>query len=285
MSTVESKQHFLAYVQRNHFPQSKTAVLERHYQTIKREMERNGTWRRDARFLDVGCGLGLYTEYWQSRGLKVTGVDIDPDQISLARNRAEVKDLNIRYETAAAECLPFEEQAFDIVFANSILEHVTHWERCLGEWIRILAPGGLLWIETTNVLCPRQGEFRWCPLYSWWPSFMKQIAVNLALGPLPSLANYSPCPAQHWFSYFQLRAVLEAQNLSVRDRFDCMDLARAGIAKRIVRTLAVSSGLGRRLAYLLVSPLVILAVSPPVRESGMIVDEHNRALDHVGSGL
>ena len=65
MSIVESKQHFLAYAQRNHFPQSKTAVFERHYQTIKREMERNGTWREDARFLDVGCGLGLYTEYWQ----------------------------------------------------------------------------------------------------------------------------------------------------------------------------------------------------------------------------
>ncbi len=285
MSIVESKQHFLAYVQRNHFPQSKTAVLERHYQTIKREMERNGTWRRDARFLDVGCGLGLYTEYWQSRGLKVTGVDIDPDQISLARNRAEVKDLNIRYETAAAECLPFEEQAFDIVFANSILEHVTHWEHCLGEWIRVLTPGGLLWIETTDVLCPRQGEFRWCRLYSWWPGFMKHITVKLARGPLPSLANYSPCPAQHWFSYFQLRAVLEAQSLSVRDRFDCMDLAKAGLAKRMTRKLALANKVGRGLAYVLVSPLVILAVSPPVRRSAMNVAVHGRALDHVGSGL
>lgn len=285
MSIVESKQHFLAYVQRNHFPQSKTAVLERHYQTIKREMERNGTWRRDARFLDVGCGLGLYTEYWQSRGLKVTGVDIDPDQISLARNRAEVKDLNIRYETAAAECLPFEDGSFDIVFANSILEHVTHWEHCLGEWIRVLTPGGLLWIETTDVLCPRQGEFRWCRLYSWWPGFMKHITVKLARGPLPSLANYSPCPAQHWFSYFQLRAVLEAQSLSVRDRFDCMDLAKAGLAKRMTRKLALANKVGRGLAYVLVSPLVILAVSPPVRRSAMNVAVHGRALDHVGSGL
>jgi len=64
-----------------------------------------------------------------------------------------------------------------------------------------------------------------------------------------------------------------------------MDLAKAGLAKRMTRKLALANKVGRGLAYVLVSPLVILAVSPPVRRSAMNVAVHGRALDHVGSGL
>ncbi len=216
--------------------------------------------------MDVGCGLGVPGEYWYSRGLQVTGVDIDADQIAYARGRTSANGVFIRYEVSAAEHLPFENQSFDIVYANSLLEHVSNWKRCLNEWIRILAPGGLLWIETTNVLCPRQGKFRWLPIHSWWPGCMKTIAVRLARGTFPGLANYSPCPALHWFSYFQLKRFFEARGLCVRDRFDCMDLAKVGAAKRVVRNLAVSSHVGRWLAYLLVSPLVLLVAGSPEPE-------------------
>ncbi len=280
------QQRFLEYLEKTQIPASKAAVLERNYQTIRREMERRDQWNPHGRFLDVGCGVGLYTEYWHSRGFIVSGVDAEEDLILRARTRAAVNGLSLRYETGRAERLPFEDHAFDIVFANSILEHVTDWERCLDEWVRVLAPGGLLWIETTNVLCPRQGEYRWLPVYSWWPGFLKRIVVSLARGPLPSLANYSPCPAVHWFSFVQLRQFLEARGLSVRDRFDCMDLTRVGPAKRLVRKLALSHGLGRRLAYLVVSPLVVLAARPMgehaemgVRETESIFGRHH-VLDH-----
>ena len=199
----------------------------------------------------------------------MTGIDINAGMIARARARAAAQHLSIQYETGSTDRLPFHDRTFNIVFANSVLEHVTDWERCLLECIRVLAPGGLLWIETTNVLCPRQGEFRWLPLYSWWPGFLKRIAVKLSLGPLPSLANYSPCPALHWFSYFQLRRILEGHGLSVRDRFDCMDLAKAGLAKRMVRRFALSLEGGRWLAHALVSPLIVLAASPPGGHAGM----------------
>ena len=253
---------FLEHVQGTHIPLSKAALLAQQYDTIKREMVRRAVWRDDVRFLDIGCGLGMYAEYWHSRGAQVTGVDIDKDLIAQARARAVAEDLSIRYETATAERLPFEDQSFDVVFANSLLEHVVNWEQCLDEWIRVLGPGSLLWIETTNVLCPRQGEFRWLPLYSWWPGFMKKMIVRLANGTFPALANYSPCPAMHWFSYFQLKKFFDGRGLFVRDRFDSMDLSQVGMAKRVIRNLAVSRQGWRWLAYVLISPLVLLVVRP-----------------------
>jgi 2-polyprenyl-6-hydroxyphenyl methylase/3-demethylubiquinone-9 3-methyltransferase len=263
LQTEAAAQRFLDYVRKAQTHEAKAPALEKHYATIQRAMQRQGTWRADARLLDLGCGLGIHSEFWQARGLRVTGLDRDQAMITHASERARAHHWPIRYELGNADRLPFADRSFDIVYANSLLEHVPDWPRCVEEWIRVLAPGGLLWIETTNVFYPRQGEFRWLPLYSWWPPFLKRIAVRLAQGPWPALANYTPWPALHWFSFFQLRRFLEARGLSVSDRFDWMDVAQAGAAKKMVRRLALSCNAGRGLTYCLVSPLIVLAVRPP----------------------
>lgn len=250
------------YVRTKQAHQPSSATCARQFATIVREMRRTNNWRDDHRFLDVGCGVGLYTEYWQAQGARATGIDADESQVAVARARAEFDSSPIRYERAEADQLPFADASFEIVFANSILEHVTNWEACVEEWIRVLAPGGVLWIETTNVLCPRQGEYRWLPLYSWWPRPLKGLVVRLAER-YPSLSNHSLRPALHWFSYFSLRRFLEAHGMRVRDRFDCMEMAQAGLAKRLMRKVALSSAAGRACAYVAVTPLVVLVTKEP----------------------
>ena len=262
----------------SHRPNAVTCA--RQFETIAREMRRTNNWRTVQRFLDVGCGVGLYTEYWHSRGARVTGIDADESQITVARARAEFDGVSIRYERAEADHLPFDDASFDIVFANSILEHVTNWEACVVEWIRVLEPGGLLWIETTNVLCPRQSEYRWLPMYSWWPRPLKGLVVRLAER-YPALANHSSRPALHWFSYSRLRRFLVARGMLVRDRFDCMDLTRAGFAKRLLRKVALSSQAARAVAYVAVTPLVLLATKGP-HARGMAEIPPNRPPDRMG---
>jgi len=253
---------FLDHVCRTVTHEQKTDILTKHYNTIAREMRRIGTWRGDARLLDVGCGIGLYSEFWYGRGMEVTAVDLDAEQVAIAVRRAKERNWDIRYRVASGDRLPFKAGSFDIVYANSLLEHVGEWEQCLTEWVRVLAPGGLLWVETTNALCPRQGEFRWLPLYSWWPSAAKRLIVRAARGPFPALVNYSSCPALHWFSFFELERWFKAQGLIIRDRFDCLDTAAVGPIKRGIRTIALSSRVGRYLAYLLISPLVVVVTRP-----------------------
>lgn len=257
------RERSLEYVTRTQqADEAKLRIFGLHYSTIRREMERQGTWREGLRFLDLGCGLGLYAEFWHSRGFTVTGLDLNPALIDRARTRAAAAQLPIRYQVGHAGQVPFADGSFDVVYTNSLLEHVPDWEACLDEWLRVLAPGGLLWIETTNALCPSQNEFRWLPLYSWWPGALKRAVVRLATGPCPALANYSAWPAVNWFSYFQLKRFLERRGLSVRDRFDCMDLARVGLPKRVARKIALSGPVGRWVMYLLVTPLIVLTSKP-----------------------
>jgi ubiquinone/menaquinone biosynthesis C-methylase UbiE len=237
-------------------PNDKACVSQ--FEAIKHEMQLANNWHAENKFLDIGCGVGAYAEYWNSRGLLVTGVDSNASQVAIARGRAVTNNLSIVYKRADAEHLPFGSGSFNIVFANSILEHVTDWEACVQEWIRVLMPGGVLWIETTNVLCPRQGEFRWLPFYSWWPELLKRHVVQLARR-YPALVNYSTSPALHWFSYFKLRTYLQKRGFAVHDRFDCMDLRVAGFAKKLARRVALSCEAGRAFGYLFVTPLILLS--------------------------
>jgi SAM-dependent methyltransferase len=47
-----------------------------------------------------------------------------------------------------AEAMPFEDASFDLIIANHLLEHVSQPERALAEFVRCLAPGGMLIAQT-----------------------------------------------------------------------------------------------------------------------------------------
>lgn len=96
-----------------------------------------------ARYLDVGCGNGAATiRVARTYGLVAVGVDIDPEQIEAARERAGGAD--VAFITADACRLPFESGAFDIVATSNATHHIPDWESALRELIRVLESGGHL---------------------------------------------------------------------------------------------------------------------------------------------
>ena len=98
-------------------------------------------------------------------------------------------------------------------------------------------PGGLLYLSTTNVLCPKQQEFN-LPLYSWYPGPLKRYCERLAVTTHPALANYAKYPAVHWFSFYQLRDFLAPLGLRCLDRFDLIDTTGRSLpARAVVRLL------------------------------------------------
>lgn len=93
-------------------------------------------------FLEVGCGNGVVTKYLaQKYGSQVTGIDIDPQQIELARKDADAI-ASIRYYEADATSLPFKDGAFDIVLSLGVLHHIENWLEALKEIKRVLKHGG-----------------------------------------------------------------------------------------------------------------------------------------------
>ena len=88
------------------------------------------------RLLDVGCGGGAHAAELTGHGWQVTGVDVSPAQLELARRRG------IEVVEADAASLPFENASFDA--AVSVFTHtdVEDFATVLAEVFRVLRPGG-----------------------------------------------------------------------------------------------------------------------------------------------
>lgn len=101
--------------------------------------------------LDAGCGEGHNTRLLARRGARVTGVDISPRMIGLARAAEHHAPLGIRYEVAAFEDLaPIPTAAFDLVVAFMALMDGADLAGGLRELYRVLRPGGRFVFSLTH---------------------------------------------------------------------------------------------------------------------------------------
>lgn len=189
---------------------------------------------------DIGCGTGTQARLWAKLGHRVYGLDVNAPLIEIAERRAHKERLEIQFDVGSATELPYPDASMDVALLPELLEHVADWQGCLNEAIRILKPGGLLYLSTTNWLCPLQDEFN-LPLYSWYPGFLKRRYERLAVTTRPEIANYCKYPAVNWFSYYALAAYLRPRGFRCLDRFDAIDAENLGqlekLAIGLIRTL------------------------------------------------
>lgn len=104
----------------------------------------------DLRLLDAGCGTGGFLRFLSDSGRfsSAAGADIASAAIELARMRIPEADLRV----APLHELPFEENTFDLVVTNDVLQHVPEAdvEASLGELRRVLTAGGTLFVRTNG---------------------------------------------------------------------------------------------------------------------------------------
>lgn len=208
---------------------------------------------------DIGCGAGTQSLLWAEMGHRVSGIDINQPLVDLARKRAAEAGLPIRFEVGTATELPLDTDSVDVCLLPELLEHVVDWQTCLKEACRVLRPGGVLYLSTTNVLCPKQEEFN-LPFYSWYPGFLKKKYEQLAVTSRPELANSARYPAVNWFSYYQLASFLEKFNIKSYDRFDMLDTDSAGAAKKLALSVLKSIPPVRLLGHFFISDTVIIGI-------------------------
>ena len=79
--------------------------------------------------LDIGCGLGDNAAFLASRGFRVTGVDGAPTAISVARERAAAKGLEIDFAVGDATRLDGFEHRFDTVLDSALYHCLTEEQR------------------------------------------------------------------------------------------------------------------------------------------------------------
>ncbi len=101
--------------------------------------------------LDVGCGGGIFSEALASSGAQVTGIDLAPQSIEIAKLHLFESNLTVNYE-----CISIEEKAnsmpnhFDIITCLEMLEHVPDPEIIIANCATLLKPNGIAIFSTLN---------------------------------------------------------------------------------------------------------------------------------------
>ncbi len=147
------------------------AGQERRFQMVHRWTELG-----NQRVVDVGCGIGMYTEAFLRHTPQVFGIEIEHERALEARARAA------GVVQAAGEHLPFPSGSFHIVFSHEVLEHVRDDRVSVEEMVRVACPGGRLVIFVPNRLYPFEthgvfwrGRYHFgnAPLVNWLPTSLR----------------------------------------------------------------------------------------------------------------
>jgi SAM-dependent methyltransferase len=133
--------------------------------------------------LDAACGEGYGAALLASTAASVSAVDISEQAIGHAQRRYRAK--NLEFQVADCLHLPYPDQSFDSIVSFETLEHLEGHDALLGEFRRVLAPGGFLLLSSPDkaVYTDRQNNqnpFHLRELYrdelesllsSWFPAY------------------------------------------------------------------------------------------------------------------
>lgn len=255
----ESDPRFYAHYERDSLSPETFARFRTTKDKLLALANRHGIATEHLDVLDIGCGAGTQCRLWAEAGHRVHGLDVNAPLIDLARRRAAQAGFAIVFEVGTATELPYAENSMDVCLMPELLEHVADWRRCVDEAVRVLRPRGLLFLSTTNYLCPMQQEFT-LPLYSWYPGFIKHKFERLAVTTRPELANYAKYPAVHWFSYYQLAAYLAARGMQCFDRFDLIDTSRLSPVSRFAVAAARAAAPLRFIGHTLTEGTMVFGI-------------------------
>jgi SAM-dependent methyltransferase len=103
-----------------------------------------------SRVLDIATGTGNVALPAARAGATVTGVDIAPNLLVQARDRAAAEGLTIAFDEGDAEALPYPDASFDIVLTMFGAMFAPRPELVASELARVLKPGGLLAMANWN---------------------------------------------------------------------------------------------------------------------------------------
>jgi 2-polyprenyl-3-methyl-5-hydroxy-6-metoxy-1,4-benzoquinol methylase len=100
--------------------------------------------------LDVGCQWGATSIALARAGGIVTGIDIHSPFVEGARMRSASHGIRADFFVSQSEQMHFEANSFDVIICTNVIEHVNSHEKALKEIIRVLRPGGMLFLDGPN---------------------------------------------------------------------------------------------------------------------------------------
>lgn len=96
------------------------------------------------RVLDIGCGAGMLSNMLTKDNREVIGIDISKSSITHCQKHIK----KAGFIAASVYKIPSEDNYFDVVACNQLIEHLDNVEDAIKEMIRVLKPNGLLLVTT-----------------------------------------------------------------------------------------------------------------------------------------
>ena len=115
-----------------------------------------GKMTPDQKILDAGCGIGRNSEFFIRNNFNIFG--IDSDERSIQNAKEQIVSWNATFElerfiVANLVEIPFPDNNFDFIISSAVLHFSkdrTHFTKLFEELIRVLNPGGILFIRMTT---------------------------------------------------------------------------------------------------------------------------------------
>jgi 2-polyprenyl-6-hydroxyphenyl methylase/3-demethylubiquinone-9 3-methyltransferase len=140
--------------------------------------------------LDIGCGGGIVAEPLARLGAAVVGIDPSDSNIAVAQRHAAQSQLKIDYRNTSAEALAADGEAFDVVLAMEVVEHVTDLNAFIDAAGALTKPSGLLFVATLNrtiksfalAIVGAEYILRWLPRGTHqWDKFVTPNELEIAI--------------------------------------------------------------------------------------------------------
>jgi len=108
----------------------------------------------ESQVLELGCGTGEFTSRLAGTKAEITGIDISPDLLMIARKRLADKP-NVSFQIGDMEDLSnLPDNYYSQAVGNSVLHHVDY-EKCLKILLKKLKPGGFIIFSEPNMMNPQ----------------------------------------------------------------------------------------------------------------------------------
>lgn len=111
-----------------------------------------GRYKLNDKILDAGCGTGRNLQWFLENNISIFGTDQNADAIEQLRLKYPLLPPE-RFQTARIEKIPFENEYFDHIICSAVLhfaESIVQFQLMMKEMVRILKPGGSLFIRLTS---------------------------------------------------------------------------------------------------------------------------------------
>jgi 2-polyprenyl-3-methyl-5-hydroxy-6-metoxy-1,4-benzoquinol methylase len=152
------------YELRRRYEQPYRAVNEQYLELLKKRV-----LKPNPSILDVGCFTGDFLELLNQNGWDVCGVELQPEAVEIANARLPGRVFQTDLYGGN-----FPRRHFDVVSLLGLIEHVADPMRMLFRCVELLAPGGVLLIQT-----PDSGSLLARGMRQFWPPYAPVEHIHL----------------------------------------------------------------------------------------------------------